>query len=62
MKQLLLLGAALTFVASVFLMRIVLHGYTQHGHLDVFHLVVAIAAAFAGVLLLLRMRRLRVRS
>lgn len=57
MRLLLLAGAALTFVGSIFLMRIVLHGFTDHGHVDVFHLIVAIGAAFVGVLLLLRVRR-----
>lgn len=54
MRTLLLLGATLAVVASILVLRIVIHGYTDHGHLDVFHLIVAVIAAAAGVLLLLR--------
>ena len=60
MRQLLLVGAALAFVASIFIMRIVVHGYTDHGHLDVFHLVVGIGLAMGGTLLLFRTFRGRV--
>ncbi|HEX2168028.1 MAG TPA: hypothetical protein VHG09_12415 [Longimicrobiales bacterium] len=59
MRLLLSGGAALTIVASIFLLRIVVHGYTDHGHLDVFHLIIAVAAASIGVLLLLRAFRRR---
>lgn len=48
------LGAMAALIVSVFVGRIVLHGLTDHGHLDVFHLVVAAAAAIAGFLLLYR--------
>ena len=51
MKALPTIGALLAVVASVLLLRIVIHGYTGHGHLDVFHLAVAIASALAGLLL-----------
>jgi hypothetical protein len=54
MRGVQLLGALLAIVASVLLLRIVLHGYTDHGHLDVFHLFVAMGAACAGVLLVRR--------
>lgn len=57
MRQLLLVGAALAFVASIFLMRIVLHEYTGHGHLDVFHLLVALGAGGLGIALALRALR-----
>lgn len=57
MKLLLTGGAALTMLASIFLLRIVIHSYTDHGHMDVFHLIVAIAAASVGVILLLRVFR-----
>jgi hypothetical protein len=46
--------AVAALVASVFLFRIVLHGYTDHGHLDVFHLVVALTTAVGGLLMLIR--------
>lgn len=52
MKPLLLLGAGLAFLVSIFLMRAVIHGYTHHAHLDVLHLTVAIGSASVGVLLL----------
>lgn len=51
MRPLPAVGALLALVASVLLLRIVLHGYTDHGHLDVFHLLVGIGSAVAGLLL-----------
>ena len=54
MKGLLLVGAVICLVASIFVLRIVLHAYTDHDHIDVFHLAVGIAAAVAGLLLLRR--------
>lgn len=59
MRPVLAAGAALAIAASIFLLRIVLHAYTDHGHLDVFHLIVAIGSASIGVLLLLRVFRRR---
>ena len=54
MRGLLALAAAAAFVGSILLMRIVVHGYTDHGHLDLFHLVVAVVAGVAGMFLLAR--------
>lgn len=54
MRGLQSLGAALTIVTSILLFRIVHHGYIDHGHLDVFHLLVAIGAAFIGLFLIAR--------
>ncbi|MCA1788779.1 MAG: hypothetical protein LC667_02665 [Thioalkalivibrio sp.] len=45
MKAIPALGAVLALAATVFALRIVLHGYTGHGHLDVFHLVVGLGSA-----------------
>ncbi len=45
-------GAVAALITSVILGRIVLHSYTDHGHLDVFHLVVALVAAVGGLALL----------
>lgn len=59
MRPLLAAGAVLTFATSIFLLRIVHHGYTDHGHLDVFHLIVAIGSASIGAVLLLRVFRRR---
>lgn len=59
MRKLLLVGAALAFLVSIFLIRIVLHGYTGHGHLDLFHLIIAIGSAIVGVLFLRGVRRKR---
>lgn len=47
-------SGALAIVVSVWLFRIVLHSYTDHNHVDVFHLVVALGAAVAGLFLLWR--------
>jgi hypothetical protein len=44
MKAVPTVGATLALVASIFVLRIVLHGYTHHGYLDVFHLVVGVAS------------------
>ena len=59
MKPLLTASAVLAFVTSFVLVRPVLHAYTDHGHLDVFHLIVATVAAMGGVLLLYRGLRRR---
>lgn len=52
MRALKILGAVAALVASAWLFRIVLHGYTHHGLLDVFHGAVATTSAFGGVFLL----------
>ena len=62
MKALPAVGAVLALVVSVFLLRIVVHGYTHHDHLDVFHLVVGIGSAVAGLLLMRRSRFHRIFS
>lgn len=54
MKGLQSIGAALAFIVSFLLMRIVVHGYAHHDQLDVFHLIVAIGSTVAGLLLLRR--------
>jgi uncharacterized membrane protein YfcA len=59
LRHLLLGAAALTFVASFFVMRIVIHLYREHGHLDLFHLIIGVAAALIGVVLFVRVLRMR---
>ena len=54
MRVLLSLGAVAAFFAAIFVTRIVLHGFTDHGHLDTFHLVVAVVSASLALLLLRR--------
>ena len=54
MRGVQLLGAVVALVASVFVLRIVVHLYADHGHLDVFHLFVGMASACVGVLLIRR--------
>ena len=54
MRAIQFLGALAALVVSVYVSRIVLHGLTDHGHLDVFHLVVASTLAAGGLLLLHR--------
>jgi hypothetical protein len=54
MRGVQLLGAVVALVVSVLLLRIVVHLYADHGHVDVFHLFIAMAAACAGVLLIRR--------
>jgi len=54
MRVLLSLGAAAAFFAAIFVARIVLHGFTAHGHLDAFHLVVALVSASLALVLLRR--------
>lgn len=54
MRGLQSIGAALAFIASFLLMRIVLHGYAHHHQLDVFHLIIALGSTIAGLLLLRR--------
>ena len=54
MRGLLSLAATVAFVGSILLMRVVVHGYIDHGHLDLFHLAVAIGAGVAGMFFLAR--------
>lgn len=54
MRGLQSLGGVLAVIASIWLLRIVLHAYTDHGHVDVFHLVVGIGSAVVGVILVRR--------
>lgn len=54
MRKLQALGGLLAAVAGVLLLRVVLHGYTDHGHVDVFHLLVAAGAVVGGSLLVWR--------
>lgn len=54
MRLALLAVSVLALVASVLLLRLVLHLYNDHGHLDVFHLLMATVAAGAGLLMLRR--------
>src|SRR5687768_4419755 len=54
MKSLLLISGIVAIIAGILLARIVVHGYTDHGHLDVFHLGVALVAGLGGALLLQR--------
>ena len=49
-----LIAAMAALVTSIVIGRIVFHGYTHHGHLDVFHLVVTIIAGLGGLALLRR--------
>jgi hypothetical protein len=49
MKALPIVGALLAFSASIFVLRIVLHGYTHHDNLDVFHLIVGVASALLAL-------------
>lgn len=51
------LVGVLAVVASLWLLRVVVHAYTDHAHLDVFHLVVGLTAAAAGGLILRRSLR-----
>lgn len=51
MRVIFALGAIATLLATVYIARIVLHGFTDHEHLDIFHLVVtAIGLAFTAAL------------
>jgi hypothetical protein len=52
MRGLLSLAAAVAFVGSILVMRTVVHGYSDHGHLDLFHLAIGIAAGVAGMFFL----------
>lgn len=54
MRILHLLAGVAAVAVSVLVARIVLHGFTDHGRLEVFHLVVAIAAAVLGLAVLYR--------
>jgi hypothetical protein len=47
-----LIGAVAALVTSFLVGKIVLHGYTHHGHLDMFHLVVALLSGLGGLALL----------
>ena len=51
------IGAVVALLASVFVARIVTHGVTDHGELDVFHTVVAVLLALVGLLLGIRAAR-----
>ena len=57
MRTIQLLGALAALIVTVFVARIVLHGLSDHGHLDVFHLVVAALTALGAFLLLYRAAR-----
>lgn len=48
------LSGLLAVAASIWLLRGVLHGYTDHEHLDIFHLLVAVGSAAVGLFLLWR--------
>jgi hypothetical protein len=52
-----LVGAVVALIVSVYVSRIVFHGLTDHDHLDVFHLVVAVILAGGALLLLYRAAR-----
>lgn len=52
MKALGGLVAVGAIAAAVFLMRIVLHGYTHHQYFDGFHFGVALAAVSIGLLVM----------
>jgi hypothetical protein len=54
MRALRLIGAVAALVTSVVVGRMVLHAFTEHGHLDLFHLVVAAVAGVGGLVLLRR--------
>ncbi|MQA91828.1 MAG: hypothetical protein GEU90_16665 [Gemmatimonas sp.] len=54
MRVLQLFGATVGFIASIFLLRVVLHGYTEHAHLDLFHLTVGTASGFIALIFLRR--------
>lgn len=54
MRALLWIGAALAMLASILILWIALHGHIEHQHLDLFHLIAALAAATISVLLLRR--------
>lgn len=41
-------------LASILILWIALHGHIEHQHLDLFHLIAALAAATISVLLLRR--------
>ena len=54
MKMIQLLGALVFLIMSVFVGGIVHHSLADHGHLDLFHLVVATVLGIGGLLLLYR--------
>ncbi len=54
MKVIPAVGAVILLAGSIFALNIVFHLYTDHEHLDVFHLIVGTLSA---VLALLLMRR-----
>ena len=54
MRILGLVAALAALVVGAYVSRIVVHGFTDHGQLDLFHLVVAAVLAVAGLLLLYR--------
>lgn len=51
MRPLPAVGATLALVCSILVSRIVFHSYTDHDHLDVFHLVIAIGSGIVALLL-----------
>ena len=54
MKVIQLVGAVVTLIVSVYVAGIVHHSLADHGHLDLFHLVVAAILGLGGLLLLYR--------
>jgi hypothetical protein len=54
MKWVQLVLAVLALVGSIMLIRIVVHGLSDHGHLDVFHLLVALGGGVGGLMLIRR--------
>lgn len=52
MRGLLSLAAVIAFVGSILVLKIVMHGYSDHGRLDLFHLAVGIVVGVAGMFLL----------
>jgi hypothetical protein len=54
MKAILAAGAVLALIASLFVLRIVLHGYTHHSRIDYFHLAVGVVSAGLATVFALR--------
>jgi len=48
------LAGLLAVLASIWLLRVVLHTYTDHEHVDFFHLFVALGSAAVGFFFLRR--------
>jgi hypothetical protein len=51
------IAGSLAVLASIWLLRIVYHAYTEHAHLDVFHLGIGLGSAAVGLLLVRRAYR-----